>query len=88
MPIVRKFSEMRTVGGNLNLKLYEPFRNWILMALALFSMPFLLFALNAEWGRLLMYTKPGQIILAIDAAVFFYAMVRVIQLTRPIEFRR
>lgn len=88
MPIVRKFSEMRTVDGNLNLKLYEPFRNWILMALALFSMPFLLFALNADWGRLLMYTKPGQIILAIDAAVFFYSMVRVIQLTRPIEFRR
>ena len=88
MPIVRKFSEMRTVDGNLNLKLYGPFRNWLLMALALFSMPFLLSAMNAEWGELLMYTTPGQIILAVDAAVFFYALLRVIQLTRPIEFRR
>ena len=87
-PIVQKFSEMRTVSGNLNLKLYEPFRNWLIMVLALLSIPFLMYSLNAQWGELLMYTKVGQMLLAVDAAVFFYALVRVIRLTRPIEFRR
>ncbi|QNK41546.1 type II secretion system F family protein [Caproicibacter fermentans] len=87
-PIVRKFSEMRTVAGDLNLKLYEPFRNWLIMALALFSVPVLLYALNADWGNLLMHTQAGQIILAVDAAVFFFALIRVIRQTRPIEFRR
>lgn len=87
-PIVQKFSEMRTVSGNLNLKLYEPFRNWLIMVLALLSVPFLMYSLNAQWGELLMYTKVGQMLLAVDAAVFFFALVRVIRLTRPIEFRR
>lgn len=87
-PIVRKFSEMRTVAGDLNLKLYEPFRNWLIMALALFSVPILLYTLNADWGDLLMHTKAGQIILAADAAIFFFALIRVIRQTRPIEFRR
>lgn len=87
-PIVRKFSEMRTVAGNLNLKLYEPFRNWLIMALALFSVPVLLYTLNADWGYLLMHTQTGQIILAVDTAVFFFALIRVIRQTRPIEFRR
>jgi hypothetical protein len=87
-PIVQKFSEMRTVSGNLNLKLYEPFRNWLIMVLALFSVPFLMYSLNAQWGEILMYTRVGQMLLTVDAAVFFFALVRVIRLTRPIEFRR
>jgi hypothetical protein len=58
------------------------------MVLALLSIPFLMYSLNAQWGELLMYTKVGQMLLAVDAAVFFFALVRVIRLTRPIEFRR
>lgn len=87
-PIVRKFSEMRWVSGDLNLELYAPLRNWLIMALALLSVPLLLNSINADWGNILMHTQQGQIILAIDAAVFFYSLIRVIRLTRPVEFRR
>jgi len=87
-PIVRKFSEMRWVSGDLNLELYAPLRNWLIMALALLAVPFLLNSMNADWGNILMHTQQGQIILAVDAAVFFYSLIRVIRLTRPVEFRR
>lgn len=87
-PIVQKFSEMRWVSGDLNLELYAPLRNWIIMALALLSVPLLLNYMNADWGNILMHTQKGQIILAADAAVFFYSLIRVIRLTRPVEFRR
>jgi len=43
---------------------------------------------NADCGNILMHTQKGQVILAVDAAVFFFSLIRVIRLTRPIEFRR
>ena len=87
-PIVRKFSEMRWVSGDLNLELYSPLRNFLLMALILLCSPFLLSGVNADCGNILMHTQKGQVILAVDAAVFFFSLIRVIRLTRPIEFRR
>ena len=87
-PIVRKFSEMRWVSGDLNLELYSPLRNFLMMALILLCSPFLLSGVNADCGNILMHTQKGQVILAVDAAVFFFSLIRVIRLTRPIEFRR
>ncbi len=44
--------------------------------------------LNQDWYQTLMHTAPGQIILAVCAAVIFMTMAFVIRLTQPIEYRR
>lgn len=87
-PIVRKLSDMRIVSGNLNSELYQPFREWSIIACLLLLFPALIWFLNKDWFRILMYTTGGQIILAFDAAVFFISLIRVIRLTRPVEYRR
>lgn len=87
-PIVRKLSDMRIVSGNLNSELYQPFREWSIIACLLLSFPALIWFLNKDWFNILMHTPGGQIILAVDAAVFFVSLIRVIRLTRPVEYRR
>lgn len=87
-PIVRKLSDMRIVSGDLNADLYQPFREWTIMGGLLLSLPVLVWFLNKDWYNILMHTAGGQIILAVDAAVFFYSLIRVIRLTRPVEYRR
>lgn len=87
-PIVRKLSDMRIVSGNLNADLYQPFREWSIIAFLLLSFPALIWLLNKDWFHILMYTMGGQIILAVDAVVFFVSLFHVIRLTRPVEYRR
>lgn len=88
LPIVRKLSDMRIVSGNLNADLYQPFREWSIIACLLLSFPVLIWFLNKDWFHILMHTMGGQIILAVDAVVFFVSLFRVIRLTRPVEYRR
>lgn len=87
-PIVRKLSDMRIVSGNLNTNLYQPFREWSIVACLLLSFPVLIWLLNKDWFHILMYTTNGHILLAADAAMFFFSLVHVIRLTRPVEYRR
>lgn len=87
-PIIRKLSDMRVVSGDLNAELYAPFRDWTIMGGLLLSLPFLIRFLNMDWFNILMYTTGGQIVLAVDAVMFFYSLIRVIRLTRPVEYRR
>ena len=87
-PIIRKLSDMRVVSGDLNAELYAPFRDWTIMGGMLLALPFLIRFLNLDWFHILMYTTGGQIVLAVDAVVFFFSLIRVIRLTRPVEYRR
>lgn len=87
-PIVRKLSDMQIVTGNLNADLYQPFREWSIIACLLLSFPALIWFLNKDWFHILMNTTGGQMILAVDAVMFFVSLFRVIRLTRPVEYRR
>jgi len=44
--------------------------------------------LNQDWYHTLMHTAPGQIVLAVCAAVIFITTAFVIRVTQPIEYRR
>ncbi|HEX3018017.1 MAG TPA: hypothetical protein VHP31_09215 [Caproicibacter sp.] len=88
MPIVNKFSDIRIVSGEVNLELYDPFKDFILTALFLVVEPVFIWSQNADWYDILMHTMAGQIILAIDAVAFFGCLIREIRLTRPIEYKR
>lgn len=87
-PIVRKLSDMRIVSSDLNVDMYAPFRDWTIMGGLLLSLPLLIRLLSMDWYHILMYTTGGHIILAVDAVVFFFSLIRVIRLTRPVEYRR
>ncbi len=88
MPIVNKLSDMRVVSGDLNLQLYDPFKEFILTALFLILEPLFIRSQNADWFNILMTTTAGKIVLAVDTIAFFFCLIRIIRLTRPIEYQR
>lgn len=88
LPIVNKLSDMRIVSGELNYQLYGPFKEYIIMALVLVFEPLFLRSQSADWYNILMHTTVGQILLAANAAILFISLIRVIRLTKPVEYRR
>jgi len=87
-PIVNKLSDVRVVSSELDYQLYEPVKEFIIMAVLLIGNIPLLYFLNKSWFHTLMYTMPGKFILAICALVLFVGIAAVIRFTRPIEYRR
>ena len=88
IPIVDKFSDIRIVSGEVNLELYGPFKEFVIVSLFLLLEPVFIWSQNRDWFRILMFTTAGKMLLAIDAVVFFLCLIRVIRLTRPIEYQR
>lgn len=87
-PIVTKLSDMRVVNGELENMVFEPRKEYIVMVVLVVGNIPLMRLLNQDWYQTLMHTAPGQIILAVCAAVIFMTMAFVIRLTQPIEYRR
>ncbi|MCL2189157.1 MAG: hypothetical protein FWC16_09585 [Defluviitaleaceae bacterium] len=87
-PIISKLSDMRVVSAELDILLYEPMKEFIIMAMLLVGNIPLIFFLNRSWFDTLMNTIVGQGILAISAAALFISLAAVIRLTRPIEYKR
>lgn len=87
-PIVTKLSDTRVVNGELENLVFEPRKEYIIMVvLVVGNIPLMRF-LNQDWYQTLMHTAPGQIVLAVCAAVIFITSAFVIRLTQPIEYRR
>lgn len=87
-PIVSKLSDMRVVNGELENMVFEPRKEFIIMAILVIGNIPLLYFLNQDWYDTLMHTPVGQIVLSICAAVIFLSTAFVIKLTQPIEYRR
>ena len=87
-PIVTKLSDVRIVNSELELMLAEPRKEFVIMAMLLVSNIPLLYFLNKDWFNILIFSVPGKIVLAIDAAAIFISGAFVIRLTKPIEIRR
>ncbi len=87
-PIVSKLSDMRIVNAELEYLVFEPRKEFIIMAIFVMGNVPLMYFLNKSWYDTLMHTPMGQIILTITAALIFISTAFVIKLTKPIEFRR
>lgn len=87
-PIVAKLSDMRNVNAELEYMIAEPRKEFLIMVVFVIGNIPLMYLLNQDWYHVLMHTVPGQIILAITAAVVFISAGFVVKLTRPIEYRR
>ena len=86
--IVNKISDMRLVTSELDYLLYQPVKEFVTMAVLMVSNIPLMYVLNRDWFDRLMFTLPGKFILAICATSLFYAMGRVVRLTKPVEYQR
>lgn len=87
-PIVSKLSDMRIVNAELEYLVFEPRKEFIIMALLVVGNVPIMFFLNKDWYHTLINTTVGQIIMAICAAAIFISTAFVIRLTKPIEYRR
>jgi len=87
-PIVSKLSDMRIVNAELEYLVFEPRKEFIIMAMLVIGNVPIMYFLNKSWYHTLMHTAVGQVILAICAAAIFISTAFVIRLTKPIEYRR
>ena len=87
-PIVSKLSDMRIVNAELEYLVFEPRKEFIIMALMVIGNVPIMYFLNKSWYHTLMYTMVGQIIIAVCGAAIFISTAFVIKLTKPIEYRR
>ena len=84
--VVQKFSDVRIVQSELDAMMQEPRREAITMVFLVIANVPLLYFLNRDWFHTLLYTTPGKISLAICAAIILYAVTKIMQLSRPIEY--
>ncbi|MFT9493891.1 type II secretion system F family protein [Anaerosolibacter sp.] len=87
-PIVTKLSDMRIVSAELDFQLYEPLKEFITMALLLIGNIPLMYFLNRDWFNTLMYTGIGKAVLAVCGVVLFISMAAVVNLSKPVEYKR
>jgi Flp pilus assembly protein TadB len=87
-PIICKLSDMRIVNGELENLVFEPRKEFVMMAILVAGNVPLIYFLNKSWYQTLMHTPVGQIMLALTAAVIFISTAFMIKLTKPIEYRR
>lgn len=87
-PIVSKLSDMRIVSAELDNMLYEPVKEFMMMAALLIANIPLIYFLNRDWYKSLMYTSVGKGTLAICAGVLFISIAGVVKLSKSVEYRR
>lgn len=86
--IVTKLSDMRIVSAELDYQLYEPLKEFSTMALLLIGNIPLMYFLNRDWFNTLMFTGIGKTVLAICGIVLFVSMAAVVNLSKPVEYKR
>lgn len=88
LPIVEKLTDVRIVNNELKTMLSEVKKEyWAMAALVIGNIP-LLYMLNVDWYRALMYSLPGKIVLAICATVILVTAALMMKYTRPVEYKR
>lgn len=84
---VQKFSDMRIIQSELEAIINEPKKEaFAMMFLVVCNIP-LLYFLNKSWFETLLFSTPGKIALAISAGIVLFAFTRIMQLSKPIEYR-
>lgn len=84
---VQKFSDMRIIQSELEAIINEPKKEAItMMFLVMGNIP-LLYVLNHAWFETLIFSTPGKITLAVCSAIVLFSFTRIMQLSKPIEYR-
>lgn len=86
--IVSKLSDIRIVSSELDILLFEPVKEYITMIILVLSSIPIMYFLNKDWYKVLMFTNFGKVILTIAGTVIFISIAAVSKHTRPIEYKR
>ena len=88
MPIAKKLTEERLVNNSMKTILSEARREyWMMVALVLANIP-LLYCINKSWYDALMNTNFGKLVLAICGIAIIITAIRMVKITKPIEYKR
>lgn len=88
MPVVSKLTDVRLVNNSLKTMLSETRREyWMMVCMVVANIP-LLYCLNRDWYDALMNTVFGKVVLAICGTVIIVTAIRMVKLTKPIEYKR
>ena len=84
--VIQKFSDVRIVQSELDAMLHGPRREAITMMFLVVANVPLLYFLNEDWFRALLFTNPGRLALAICTAIILFAVSKIMKLSKPIEY--
>ena len=84
---VQKFSDQRIIQSELEAIINEPKKEAVtMMFLVIGNIP-LLYVLNHSWFETLMFSTPGKVTLAICCGIVLFSYTRIMQLSKPIEYK-
>ena len=87
-PVVQKLADIRIVNSELSTMLASA-RNeyWVMVALVVGNVP-LLYLLNKDWFRTLLFTTPGKAVCGVCGLVILVTDLLMKRFTKPIEYKR
>lgn len=84
-PIVSKLTEIASAQTELDAKLYRPVQETVAVMILIVAVIPIMYFLNSAWFFALFTTISGKLGLSFVAAAELFAIVRCIQVTRPLE---
>ncbi len=88
MPVVAKLTDVRIVNNSLKTMLAEARREYYMMVIMVLANIPLLYFLNKDWYSALMFTALGKIVLAFCCVVIIFTAIRMVKVTKPVEYKR
>lgn len=88
VPVVHKLSDMRIIASELDTIIYAPLKEFLLVCSFYFLSIPLIFFLNKGWWNTIVYSSFGRIYVAISVLVILISLIQVINLTKPVEYKR
>lgn len=86
--VVEKLTDVRIVNNELKTMLVSAQNEyWMMAAMVAGNIP-LLYFLNRDWFKTLMFSMPGKIVLGISGAVILITALYMMKFTKPVEYRR
>ena len=87
-PVVDKLADVRIVNNELKTMLSAVRNEYLMMVLLVVGNVPLLYILNKDWYRTLLYSLPGKAVCGLCGIVILVTACFMMKFTKPIEYRR
>jgi tight adherence protein B len=87
-PVVDKLADVRIVNNELKTMLSAVKNEYLMMVLLVVGNVPLLYILNKDWYRTLLYSLPGKAVCGLCGIVILVTACFMMKFTKPIEYRR
>ena len=87
-PVVDKLADVRIVNNELKTMLSAVRNEYLMMVLLVVGNVPLLYLLNKDWYRTLLYSLPGKAVCGLCGIVILVTACFMMKFTKPIEYRR